>query len=244
MDLISIIMPCFNMERYIQASVQTVIEQTYPNWELLIVDDGSSDNSVCIIQKLIEMDSRIKLIQLEKNGGIAHARNTALQQAKGTYIAFLDSDDFWHPDKLQLQLQFMKEKKAAISFTAYKQITETGTLIKTISAPPMINYHTLLKKNVIGCLTVMINRSATGNFIMPKLKHEDFATWLYLLKETTSYAYGLNIPLASYNLRQGSTSRNKIKSMLWVYTIYRRQEHLTIAKSFFYILRWLYYTIK
>ncbi|WP_206460029.1 glycosyltransferase family 2 protein [Anaerovorax sp. IOR16] len=244
MDLISIIMPCYNMKNYIAASVATVINQTYTCWELLIIDDCSTDDSIRLIEDFITDDNRIKLIRLEKNSGIAVARNAGLREARGSYIAFLDSDDFWHPEKLQVQLLFMKEKNILFSFTSYEQVRENGSHIAFIECPSVVDYAALLKKNTIGCLTVMIHHSMLENFCIPTVHHEDFAAWLALLRANSINAYGLNKCLAKYNVRKGSTSRNKLRSMGWVYIIYRKQEHLPTLQSLFYLVRWFLQSIK
>ena len=237
MELISIIMPCYNMEHYLYKSVSSVLQQSYPCWELLIIDDGSCDSSPSIRQ-LAKQDARIKPIFLEQNSGIANARNAGIRSAQGTFIAFLDSDDLWKPTKLEKQLAFMQTYGIDFSYCSFVRVREDGTYIDTKKAPRQLNYQELLKKNHIGCLTVMLNRSHLPQMEMPQIKHEDYATWLFLLREYHLTAYGIQEPLASYVVRNGSVSRNKFRSLLWIYQIYTRQEKLPPVVSVLFLLRW------
>ncbi len=237
-DLISVIMPCYNMERFVERSIASLQAQTYPHWELLVVDDGSTDASREILSRLAAEDCRIKPVFLEKNGGIANARNTGLKASTGSFVAFLDSDDLWEPHKLETQLRFMKDCDAAVTYSAYYRVREDNTIIDTKQVPAQLSYRDLLKKNEMGCLSVMVDRSKTGDFIMPKIKHEDYATWLSILRTTGETARGIQDPLARYTIRDGSVSRNKWKSMTWVYNIYTKQENLSPLKAALYLLRW------
>jgi len=240
MDLVSIIMPCYNMEHYVARSIASVQAQTYPRWELLVADDGSTDKSREIITKLAQQDPRIRPVFLEKNGGIAAARNAALERAAGRYLAFLDSDDLWEPEKLAVQLAFMEERDAAFTYSAYHRVDENLTYLNTKKVPAQLSYRELLQKNEIGCLSVVIDRQSTGDFQMPDMRHEDYATWLSLLRTTGLTAYGIQTPLARYVVRGGSTSRNKWRSMTWVYHIYTKQEGLPPATAALYLLRWFW----
>jgi len=238
MELVSVIMPCYNMEKYVGNSIASIQAQTYANWELLVVDDGSKDRSREILSRMASEDPRIKPIFLEQNRGITNARNTGLDHSSGRYIAFLDSDDLWEPEKLHKHIEFMATNDVAFTYSAYHRIKEDGTYINLKSVPPQLNYRKLLKKNEIGCLSVVIDKSKTGPVHMPNLKHEDYATWLNVLRDTGFTAYGLQEPLAKYLVREGSVSRNKWRSMTWVYRIYRKQENFSQVKSLFYLIRW------
>ena len=238
--LISIIMPCYNMESFLRRTIASVQAQTYPNWELLVTDDGSTDDSRRILMDLAKEDPRIKPLFLSRNGGIAAARNAGLERASGRYLSFLDSDDLWMPEKLAVQLRFMKERNAAFTYTAYERVTEDLTLLNTKQVPSQLSYRDLLKKNEIGCLSVMIDRDKVGDFSMPHRKHEDYATWLSILRTTGLTAYGIQEPLARYVVRDGSVSRNKWRSMTWVYRIYTQQEGLSPLTAGLYLMRWFF----
>ena len=238
--LVSIIMPCYNMESFLRRTIASVQAQTYPCWELLVTDDGSTDDSRRILTDLAKEDPRIKPLYLPHNGGIAAARNAGLERASGRYRAFLDSDDLWMPEKLAVQLRFMREHNAAFTYTAYERVTEDLTLLNTKQVPAQLSYRDLLKKNEIGCLSVMIDRDKVGDFSMPHRKHEDYATWLSILRTTGLTAYGIQDPLARYVVRDGSVSRNKWRSMTWVYGIYTQQEGLSPLTATLYLMRWFF----
>lgn len=231
--IVSIITPTYNAQKFILETIQSVREQTYHNWEMIICDDCSKDDTVKIIKKEAEKDKRIKLIQLEQNSGAAVARNTALKEAKGKYISFLDSDDLWYPDKLQKQISFMIEKNAEFSFSAYHLIDESGKKTgKTINVPIEIDYKSLLKNTIIGCLTVMLDREKIGLVQMPNIRtRQDTALWLSILKKGY-IAHGIQEPLAKYRKVEGSISSNKLKMAKQNWRLYRNIENL----NFFYAL--------
>jgi len=237
-DLVSIITPVYNAEKYLKDTIESVINQDYDNWELIIVDDCSKDGSRLIIERYMELDKRIKLISLEKNKGVAFARNTGIKAAKGRYVAFLDSDDLWLPQKLEKQISFMLEKNAYISFTAYELINESGKrLNKIINVPALVDYRRLLKENIMGCFTVIIDMEKINNIEMPIVKHEDYATWLRILKDNVK-AYGLNEVLGYYRKVNNSISANKYKSAKWVWNIYRNVEKLSYFQCSYYFLNY------
>lgn len=232
LSLVSIIMPSYNASRFIEESIDSVVGQSFVNWELLITDDCSQDNSIEIIQSYVKKDSRIKLFFLDKNSGAAEARNNSIREAKGKFIAFLDSDDIWQPSKLEQQISFMEKNNLAFSFTAYDQMSEDGVLLnKVIEVPKAISYHSYLKNTIIGCLTVVINRDITGDFKMPNIKtSQDMATWLLVLKRGFK-AYGLNKNLATYRLVGNSNSSKKSKAAKDVWRVYRDIENLSVFYS-------------
>lgn len=244
-SLVSIITPSYNSAKFIKESIDSVIAQTYDNWEMIIVDDFSQDTSNEIIEEYIKKDNRIKLIKLDKNSGPAVARNRAIKEAKGRYIAFLDSDDFWHKEKLTKQLTFMDEKGAALSFTGYYTVEEkSGTPITLMEVPPTVDYHTLLKQNIMGCLTVMYDSEELGKVYMPDIsKRQDFALWLKILKKTP-FAYGLNESLAYYRVRRLSVSSNKIIASTYNWKLYREVEKLPLYKAIYYFGWYTYNSIK
>lgn len=229
--LVSVIMPSYNAERFIAESIRSVQDQTMTNWELLITDDCSTDSTCEIVSKLAEEDPRIKLERLPENGGAAVARNSSIARATGRYIAFLDSDDRWMPDKIERQLAFMHAMSAGISFTAYKTTEESGEEVNVIHVPSTLSYNQYLRNTIIGCLTVIIDRELMGDFRMPLLrKRQDMATWLSLLRPGR-IAYGLDVPLALYRNVSTSISHNKVKAAAGVWKVYREVEHLSLWRS-------------
>lgn len=238
--LVSIITPAYKAEKYIMDCIRSVQNQTYENWEMIIVNDKSPDSTEELIKEAAEMDGRIRLISLSQNQGVVNARNTAIQAAKGQYIAFLDSDDVWFPEKLKKQIVSMEENKWPISYTSYDLMDDHGeALHKTVNAPASTTYKELLKGSNIGCLTVVVNKAMVGEFLMPKIHHEDYATWLMLLKRGF-VAYGIPESLACYRKATGSLSGNKKKAAQWQWKVLREHEGLSLLKSSYYFL---HYTI-
>ena len=231
--LVSIIIPVFNAEKTIERAVRSVKNQTYKNWELLLVDDCSSDNSLKAIKKL--ESRKIRIIRLERNSGPAVSRNAGLDAARGDYVAFLDADDFWDAEKLEKQLKFMEEKDCAFSYTSYKFANEDGYSIKTrsMNVPEKLNYKQALKNTTIFTSTVMFNLSKIkkNEIYMVDVKSEDTATWWKILKEV-GFAYGLNEPLSSYCRSRDTLSSNKLEAIRRIWNLYRNVEHL----GFFYSL--------
>ena len=229
---VSIITPSYNSSKFIEECIESVISQTYQEWEMIIVDDCSIDNSRKLINKYVNQDKRIRSIFLKENVGSAQARNTAIKEAEGEYIAFLDSDDLWFPEKLEKQIEFMERNDFAFSFTSYETITEDGSSNSSIiKAPVKMNYNSYLKNTIIGCLTVVINIRKTGSFLMPNIRSShDMALWLIIMKRGFS-AYGLNECLAYYRIVSTSNTSNKWKSAIEVWDVYRKVEKLNIFYS-------------
>jgi glycosyltransferase involved in cell wall biosynthesis len=242
-DLVSIITPSYNSSKYIEKTIQSVIEQTYKKWELLIIDDCSNDNSVQIVNKYIINDDRIKLYQLEKNSGVAIARNYGIKKAKGTFIAFLDSDDIWLPNKLEVQLSFMKKNKLLLTYSSYQTIDEYNRLINIRVAKEDLTYDDMLKSNHIGNLTGIYNCSKLGKFYMEQVGHEDYLHWLAVMKKAKK-TKGIHEPLAQYRILQTSISSNKIKVLKWQWDIYRNHLKFNIFKSIYYFVFYIYYALK
>ena len=242
--LVSIIMPNYNGAQFLAQSIESVLAQTFENWALIIVDDVSSDNSCQIIGEYIKKDSRIELIKLEKNSGPAIARNCAIKEAQGRYIAFLDSDDLWHPEKLSKQISFMQENEIALSYTSYYSIEEeSGKIIDQIHIPVKVDYHELLKQNIIGCLTAVYDTKKLGKVYMPEIqKRQDFALWLDILKRV-SYAHGMEEPLAYYRVRKTSVSSNKLIASTYNWKLYREIEKLPLYKAIYYFGWYTYRSI-
>lgn len=238
-NLVSIITPMYNSEKFIEATIKSVINQTYKNWEMIIVDDCSTDNSPNIVKPYIENDSRIKYIRVEYNQGVSHARNVALEKANGQFIAFLDSDDIWHEKKLEKQIAFMNDKDCVVSFTSYELMDENNErLNKIIRVPENVDYNTLLKGNILGCLTVVVDISKLDFDIkMSGVRHEDYVLWLSILKKG-HIAYGIDEVLALYRKSNNSLSGNKLKSAMWTWNIYKNIEKIPFPKAVYYFINY------
>ncbi len=239
-DLISIITPLYNGEKFIAETIHSVQQQTYPDWEMIIVDDGSKDRSAQIVQSFLDRNDRIKLIR-QANAGSAAARNNALCHAKGRYVAFLDADDLWEPNFLKKQLAFIKEKDAGIVFASYRRIDERGyEILRPFIVPEKVNYLNLLKTCSISCLTALFDKKKTGEvFFNEKMKsmRDDFVFWLSILKKI-DYAYGNKEILARYRVFANSTTGNKKRVIIPQFKVYHEVEKLGTAKSLYYLLNW------
>ncbi len=244
-ELVSIITPSYNSSSFIEETIDSVILQTYENWEMIITDDLSTDNSVEIIQKYIDKDNRIKLIQLEENSGAAVARNASIKNANGKYIAFLDSDDLWIPEKLEKQITFMKEKNSPFTYSNYNLIDEEGKKLNIIKTPTeKITYRELLKENQIGCLTAIYDQEKLGKIYMPLIrKRQDFGLWLEILKKIKN-ADKINQDLAIYRVRKNSISSNKIELLKYNYELFNTHQNLTKLTSIYYLAWNIYRKIK
>lgn len=230
----SVITPLYNCSKYLEQTIQSVISQTYENWEMIMVDDCSTDNSVEIAQSYAAQDERVKVIQLEKNSGAAVARNTAIEAAQGRYIAFLDSDDQWLPHKLETQLAFMQKQNIAFSYAAYEKVSEEGVVIGSVGVPDKVSYRDLLKVSNIGCLTAMYDTQLLGKIYMPLIrKRQDLGLWLRILKQIP-FAYGIQEPLGRYQLRSDSISANKRSAAQYTWRLYREVEQLDLISALYY----------
>lgn len=231
---ISIITPSYNSSLLISNTIKSVLAQTVTDWEMIIVDDCSSDNSVDVIQSFVDQDPRIKLIQLSENSGAAVARNAAIEAAQGRYIAFLDSDDRWLPNKLEKQLAFMCENSYSFTYAAYDKINPGGEVLGQVGVPDKVTYNDLLKSNSIGCLTAIYDTEFFGKVYMPLIrKRQDLGLWLRLLKKT-KYAYGLNEPLGQYCVRPDSISANKVNAAKFTWRLYRDVEKLNLVTASYF----------
>jgi teichuronic acid biosynthesis glycosyltransferase TuaG len=236
--LVSVVMPAYNSERCIAEAIASVRAQTYPKWEMIVIDDGSRDNTIAIVVGLQRQDNRIRILRLGTNGGVANARNVGIGAARGQYLAFLDSDDRWLPQKLHIQTEFMQRTGAAFTFSRYRRIGRDGVPGKEVGVPDQVNYRQLLKKNVIGCLTVMIDRNQVATVTMASMEHEDYIAWLQILK-TIECAIGIQQDLARYSVSSASVSGNKRRSALWTWKVYRKVERLSLFQCVWYFGNYL-----
>ena len=243
-DLVSIITPMFNSSKYIEETLKSVINQTHKNWELFIIDDGSSDNCVELVNGFKNFDDRIKLIINEENQGAAKSRNIGIRKANGRYIAFLDSDDLWVPTKLEEQISFMLKNQLALSYSSYEKIDEFGNHIKNINIVKIqTTYDNLLKSNYIGCLTAMIDLKMMEQkkIYMPDITtRHDHGLWLAIVRKGYTVSGNHKI-LAKYRYRKGSISFSKFKSGYYQWKLYREIEKLNFLSSIYYMICWAWY---
>lgn len=229
-SLVSIIIPIYNASKTISDTIESVLNGTYVNFEIIAVDDCSYDGSFEILKTFEKKDNRVHVYRNEVNKGVSDTRNYALTLSKGEIICFLDSDDLWKKEKLECQVEFLKKNDADILYSAYEMIDEKGNVIKPFKkVPEVIDYKSLLKENVILCSTVMIKKSILPqNPFGREYFHEDFVLWLYLLKKNYK-AYGINQNLVSY--RAGGRSKDKINAAKHRWVIYRKSERISVFKS-------------
>ena len=243
MKLVSVIIPTYNCGEYIVASIDSVIAQTVTDWEIQIVDDCSTDNTVEVLQPYLEKYPNINYYRLPKNGGPAVARTEAIKRANGKYCAFLDADDLWTPDKLEKQIVFMEKTGAKFSCTAYRLMDEDGNDLHTVMVPPqMTSYQKcILLSNPIGNLTAMYNQEALGKFEVPLIKkRNDFALWLQVLKKA-QYCYGMEDVLGIYRIgRTGSVSHNKLAQAKYHWQLYHNIEGHNVIRSAYELGCWAF----
>lgn len=242
--LVSIITPSFNCSASVAKTIESVLSQSYQNWEMLISDDFSSDDSCEVIQAFTARDPRIKLIKRSWNAGPAVTRNRAISCSKGHYIAFLDADDTWYPSKLEKQIRFMQSKDIALSYTSYRRVHEDGRELGFINAPEFVTYFDTLKTNSIGCLTACYDVKKLGKVYMPNIsKRQDFGLWLKILKKIDK-AYGLEECLADYYVGVSTVSSNKVTAAKYQWRVYREIERLPLLKSMYYLGVYAYSAVK
>lgn len=232
-EKVSVITPLYNGREFIEKTIKSVQAQTYTNWEMLIVDDGSTDGSDEVVSRLAESEARIRLLKNPSNQGVAYSRNHGLKEATGRYVAFLDSDDLWKPEKLQHQIDFMESTQAAFTFTSCDVVDEKGRMAAPMRVvPDSITYQKLLLGNPIPCLTVMadLKQIPKEKLEMPCIPHEDYAAWLTVAK--CGYEMrGLPETLGCYRVKKQSLSGNKLQTIGWQWNIYRKQEKLPLWKA-------------
>ena len=241
--MVSIVMPAYNAQDYIQEAIQSVLQQTYTEWELLVIDDASSDRTAEIVNQLVRKDRRVHYIKNKANIGAAESRNRGVELAKGQWIAFLDSDDCWHPDKLKRQLDLAEKHRAEFVFSGSAFMNKDGRRLEYyLAVPEQISYSQLLKQNIISCSSVLIKKSLIADFPMKHAEdmHEDFAVWLQILKNRNLQAFGINEPLLIYRITAASKSGNKIKAARMTYRVYRYLG-LSVFEAIYY---WLWYVCR
>lgn len=239
LPLVSIVTPSFNSEKFIAETIASVQDQTETDWELLIVDDASSDNTVAQIHKLQAEDSRIKCFPLTENKGPANARNLGIKKAEGRYLTFLDADDIWFPEFLETSIA--EAKMHHFVFASYQRLDEDlKPYLSDFIVPQKVNYKDILKSNSISCLTAFLDIEKLGKKYMPLIKkRQDMGLWLQYLKEV-DFAYGIQQPLAIYRIRRNSLSRNKKSLLKYQWKFYREVAGLSIIQSAYYMSCWAY----
>ena len=232
-------MPLYNSANTIEDAVQSVLSQKYELWELIIIDDNSSDNSIEIIKRYSSIDSRIIVYKTNKNVGSGQARNIGISHSSGELIAFLDSDDIWLSSKLSTQVKMFENKKVTFVCSGYQRFHTVTNRTENVGVPDIIRYKDLLKTNYIGCLTVILRKSAFKNLQFPDMrKRQDYALWLTLLKDGTK-VYCLNQVLARYRHGHISTTSNKVKSIMHTWKVYRDFLEFNFLYSVYYFLQYL-----
>lgn len=247
-DLVSIVVPVYNVKPYIEATIKSVLNQTYTNWELILVENASKDGTVEVVQAYLEAnpDERIKFYNIPDNIGAAAARNFGVNEASGRFITYLDSDDLWRPEKLEHQVSYMIEKDAAFSFTGYEFATSDGEGTgKIVNVPKTITYKEALKNTTIFTSTVMFDteKLTKEQIMMPLVKSEDTALWWRILRSGVT-GYGLNENLVLYRRIANSLSSNKLEAMRRVWNLYRKEEKLSLCFSAYNFLFWAWNAVK
>lgn len=234
--IVSVITPAFNSASYIVATIESVLGQTLREWEMIIVDDNSQDQTYYVALEYASADGRIRPFRLNSSSGPATARNVAIEKAAGRYIAFLDSDDLWRPEKLEIQVRFMQNTNSPFSHSYYETMSEDGSRVgKIIKSPEHLEYKDLLKCNRIGCLTAMYDTDVLGKQYMPLIqKRQDYALWLNILK-ITPIASCVPVSLAYYRVRSSSLSSRKIGLVRYNWKLFREYEKLSLLSSAYYL---------
>lgn len=238
--LVSIITPLYNGERFVGQTIESVMAQTYPEWEMIVVNDGSKDKGADVVRRYMEKDKRIRLIE-QANGGCASARNHGLREAQGRFYCFLDADDYWDPGFLEEQLRFMAEKNAAIVTCSVRRVDENGKeILRPQIVPARMDYYDILKSCNLPCLATMIDASRLqGIRFREELRNlrDDYALWLSLMKQT-DYAYGNQSILANYRISANQVTGNKRKVIIPQFMVNYKVEKLGLCRSLYYLGHW------
>ena len=242
--LVSIITPTYNAVDYVSETIQSVLDQTYQNWELLITDDCSTDQTWDLLQEYSLRDVRVKLFKLEENQGPGLARNNSIEKAGGAFIAFLDSDDLWVPHKLQEQIGFMLDNHIDLCYSSYDLIDQDGKdLKKRVVAKEKVDLKDMLKSNYIGCSTAVYNSERIGKVYMPSIrKRQDYGLWVEILKKV-KIAYGIKEPLVLYRTRPKSVSSNKLSLVSFQWKFYYEVMGLNFLMATRSMIYWFVYSV-
>lgn len=234
-DLVSVIMPTFNSERYVTESIESILNQTYNNIELLITDDGSKDDTVSIIKSYAKKDSRVKIFLLDGNNGAGSARNNSIKHAQGRYIAFCDSDDVWLPEKLEKQIGFMRENKYCFTFASYYVFDSESRKKGIVIAPSSVSLIDTKRDDKIGFLTAIYDTSFWGKFYMPTLRKRQDWAYVLLILQKCGRAYSLREPLAYYRRAKGSISHNKFSLIKYNAKVYSTVFGYSVLHAYIYL---------
>ena len=236
--LVSVIIPAYNCEAFIAETLQSVLAQTFADFEVIVVDDASNDATPQILQQFARLDERIRVLTQESNAGQGACRNRGTREARGRYIAFNDADDLWLPQKLERQLEFMQERRLPFCFCGYGTIDESGaTIIADLKIPQQTDYHSLLKSNTICTPSVVYDRERLGDIVMLERPHrrEDLISWLGVSRQLSGRLQGLPDPLCMIRRLPGSSSSNKLKTLRWQWGVYRDTAHFGVPRSILYL---------
>jgi len=240
-SLVSIITPSYNSAKFIAETIQSVQNQTYQNWEMIIVDDGSSDETESVVLSIIQNDNRIQFHKLNQNSGPAVARNTGIEKASGDYMTFIDADDIWFPTFIENNIKTINETGIPFVFSSYRRANEQLEFVYSdFIVPNKVSYTDILKSNSISCLTAFLDIKKLGKKYMPLIrKRQDMGLWLNYLK-VIPFAYGIQETQAIYRIRENSLSRKKSDLIKYQWQFYRQVENLNVFQSAYYMLHWMY----
>lgn len=244
-DLVSVILPVYNSEKYLRETIDSILQQSYKELEIIIVNDNSTDSSEEIIFEYQKKSTKIKYIKQIKNQGVAVARNTAIEKSTGRFLAFIDSDDIWYSEKLEKQIAMLVENKIGFSFTAIELIDENSCTYKSKrNVKTVVDYKYLLTNTIIATSTVVIDKNVIGSFFMPLMRSgQDYATWLSILRKGFK-AYGINESLVKYRVTQHSLSNNKFKSIKQIWYIQKNYENIHFVKRLYNLLAFVIHAVK
>lgn len=243
-ELVSIITPTFNSEKFLVNTIESILNQSYQNWELLITDDCSNDGTIKIIERYIKIDSRIKLFRLKANSGSGIARNKSIENAKGRYIAFCDSDDIWYSNKLQEQVSFLDKYNLSFTYSGYDIIDEKNNVISSFIPKSELTYFDLRQSNQIGCLTAIYDTKKLGKLYMSEIRNrQDWVLWLNIFK-LIKKTKGLETKLGSYRIRKNSISRKKLKMIKFHWKVYYNELGYSASKSLYLLFQYLWFYFK
>jgi len=239
--LVSIITPSYNSAKFIAETIQSVQNQTYPNWEMIIVDDGSSDETESVVLSINQNDNRIQFHKLSQNSGPAVARNTGIEKASGDYMTFIDADDIWFPTFIENNIKTIQETGIPFVFSSYRRANEQLEFVYSdFIVPHKVSYTDILKSNSISCLTAFVDIKKLGKKYMPLIrKRQDMGLWLNYLK-VIPFAHGIQETQAIYRIRENSLSRKKSDLIKYQWQFYREVEKLNVFESSYYMLHWMY----